>query len=81
VNAPPPGRVSWPVVTAPVLWAACFGCGRVFGSNPLRVPSYQREPLCPGCLALLNEERARRGRPPLAAPADAYPPAQARGLG
>jgi len=58
----------------------CFGCGRIFGFNPLRVPSIPhpktgvREPICRDCVELANPRRAANGLPPIVPAADAYEP-------
>jgi hypothetical protein len=49
------------------MFAACFRCGAMFSSNPLKVPSVrdpktgQKEPLCRPCVEWANTERAKRG--------------------
>jgi hypothetical protein len=43
------------------LLAPCFSCGRIFASNPVRVPSYDNQPICRSCITLVNEQRAARG--------------------
>lgn len=44
----------------------CVACRRIFGFNPLHVPSTseitgQREPICVDCLAKINAVRAKQG--------------------
>jgi hypothetical protein len=44
----------------------CFGCGRVFSYNPMRVPSIRhngdRKPVCIACVARVNPDRQRTPR-------------------
>ena len=58
--------------------SACFGCGRLFSYNPMRVPSIpingMREPICETCVARANPERIKRGLPPIVPYPDAYEP-------
>ena len=42
----------------------CFGCGRTFSFNPVRVPSFKGEPVCEGCMTLVNEKRKAAGLVP-----------------
>jgi len=58
------------------LVAPCFVCQRPFSSNPYRVPSYQNEPICRGCIEGINTRRLARGLPPWPIPADAYEPVE-----
>jgi hypothetical protein len=41
--------------------SACFGCGRLFSYNPVRVPSIRvngnREPICQTCVDRVNPQR------------------------
>lgn len=60
-----------------MVWSACFGCGQVFGYNPMTVPSHrdntgERQPVCQGCMTIVNAERVRRGHAPFPIAADAY---------
>lgn len=46
----------------------CFRCGRILTYNPIRVPSVQdrngrRQPLCAGCVHIIQEEQRRQGLP------------------
>jgi hypothetical protein len=54
----------------------CFGCGRVFGFNPKRVPSITikgtREPICAYCVERANPLRIKNGLPPIIPAPDAY---------
>jgi hypothetical protein len=56
----------------------CFGCGRLFQFNPLRVPSVRiegkREPICQICVAYVNPMRVARGLPPIVPLPNAYGP-------
>ena len=57
-------------------FAACFGCKRIFGFNPLRVPSIPingvREPICRDCVERANPERERNGLARIEPLPDAY---------
>jgi len=61
-------------------FSACFGCGRMFYYNPMRVPSFpdpktgQREPICKECIAEVNQKRIATGREPFKINPDAYDP-------
>lgn len=57
-----------------MLHAPCFCCGRVFASNPRRVPSYLNQPICRTCIDRVNDARRARGNPLWEVPADAYEP-------
>jgi hypothetical protein len=56
----------------------CIGCGRYFGYNPLRVPSWvspitnTREPICGTCMQRVNELRVEAGMEPHPIYPDAY---------
>jgi len=58
----------------------CFGCDRLFGFNPNKVPSIlsprtgQKEPVCQACVDKANPERAKNGLPPIVPAPDAYEP-------
>jgi hypothetical protein len=58
--------------------SACFGCGRVFTYNPLRVPSIHspisgtREPICLACVEQCNPKRIANGLDPIVPFPDAY---------
>jgi hypothetical protein len=56
----------------------CFGCGRVFSYNPVRVPSIRidgdRKPVCAACVVRANPEREKRGLDPIVPAPDAYEP-------
>lgn len=65
------------------LMAPCFFCGKIFGSNPHKVPSVKvrngvpdangiREPVCKACVERLNKKLAAEGRPGWTVTADAY---------
>lgn len=55
----------------------CYGCGRTFTFNPVRVPSVRdqsgtKQPLCRGCVDYVNSEKAKAGLPLFPMPEDAY---------
>ena len=54
----------------------CFGCGRPFSFNPLRVPSLThdgtRRPICADCVARVNPMRVKNGLEPIVPHHDAY---------
>jgi len=52
----------------------CFGCKKPFAFNPRRVPSYKGEPICLGCITLVNERRKTAGLPLWPVFEDAYEP-------
>jgi hypothetical protein len=54
------------------LVATCFGCGRLFMSNPSSVPSYENQPICRDCIVIVNERRRVRGHPLWPVADDAY---------
>lgn len=60
-------------------WSECFGCKKVIGYNPIRVPSVRyngvREPVCAACVERANPERAARGLEPIVPHPEAYEPA------
>jgi hypothetical protein len=58
------------------LMAPCFGCRKVFASNPHRVPSYKSEPICASCIVIVNARRKAAGLPLWPVPADAYEPVE-----
>jgi len=57
-----------------LLMAACFGCGRLFASNPAHVPSYENQPICRNCITLVNTKRREQGLPEWPIHPDAYEP-------
>ena len=57
-------------------YGACCACGRMFGFNPVRVPSYMGDPICRTCIDRINEKRKELGNPLWPVPADAYEPTQ-----
>ena len=61
------------------LLAPCAGCGRLFTSNPYRVPvavvDGVRRPICRTCLGFANDARVERGLDPLPILPGAYDPA------
>ena len=54
----------------------CIGCGRLFGFNPMRVPSItfkgSREPICEDCVTRVNPWRIANGLEPIKPAPDAY---------
>lgn len=56
--------------------APCFGCGRLFTFNPVRVPSIivngTREPVCQICVDRVNPMRRANGLPEIVPLPDAY---------
>jgi hypothetical protein len=56
--------------------STCFGCGRLFSYNPVRVPSVRvngsREPICADCVALANPRRIANGLDPIVPHPEAY---------
>lgn len=56
----------------------CFGCGRLFHFNPVRVPSIphpatgMREPICRTCVERVNPRRIANGLDPIVPLPDAY---------
>jgi hypothetical protein len=65
-------------------YGPCVGCGRVFGFNPVRVPSCTvngtREPVCRMCVARANPRRIANGLAPIVPLPDAYEPIDEREL-
>ena len=55
-----------------MVFAPCFGCKRLFSSNPHRVPSYHGQPICRDCIRIVNAKRREKGLPEWPVPADAY---------
>ena len=66
-------------------WSPCIGCKRVFGYNPLRVPSItikgEREPICQACVTRVNPMRKANGLPPIVPAPDAYEAVEESELG
>jgi hypothetical protein len=74
-----------------MMYSACCLCGRLFGYNPLHVPSLlmrggkldpdgTREPVCQACVTRGNALRERQGMLPLRVHPDAYDPVDEREL-
>jgi len=67
---------------AAIVIGGCYACGRTFGFNPHRVPSYQtdptdyasREPICPTCIVVVNERRRAAGLDEWPVHPDSYEP-------
>jgi hypothetical protein len=61
-----------------LLFAQCASCKRVFGCNPLRVPSIRvngvREPVCKECVTSANPKRKAMGLEEFTIHPDAYEP-------
>ena len=61
-----------------LMYGQCFGCHRVFGFNPHRVPSIpiegDRKPICAACIAIVNPKRKELGLDPIVPKPDAYEP-------
>ena len=64
--------------------SACFGCGRLFTYNPVRVPSIRikgvREPICLACITATNPKRIANGLEPITPHPEAYEPCDEREL-
>jgi hypothetical protein len=57
----------------------CLGCKRLFSYNPMKVPSHRdaqgvKQPICQGCMTLINALRKDKGFEPFPIPPDAYEP-------
>lgn len=52
----------------------CTVCDHVFSFNPVRVPSYEGQPICEDCIELVNLEREKRGLKPWIVYPDSYGP-------
>lgn len=56
--------------------STCFGCGKLFSYNPVRVPSIRiegdRKPICRECVELVNPMRVKNGLEPIVPAPDAY---------
>lgn len=56
--------------------STCYGCGRLFSYNPVRVPSIRingsREPICGDCISRANPKRVANGLDPIVPHRDAY---------
>ena len=67
-----------------VCFSNCIGCGRMFGFNPLRVPSLPvngvREPVCRDCIETANVKRSELGLDLHVIRPDAYEPIDEREL-
>jgi hypothetical protein len=64
----------------------CFGCGRVFSYNPMRVPSYRspdgdRKPICQACVDRVNPARHANGLEMIRVMPGAYEPCDESELG
>jgi hypothetical protein len=63
----------------------CIACRRPFTFNPHKVPSTSaftgtREPVCQGCMNIINANRKKLDLPPFAIEPDAYEPLPERDL-
>lgn len=68
--------MGWVMAIAP-----CWVCRMPFPFNPLRVPSYQGEPICRDCVEQANALRRERGLQPHDILPDAYEPIPETELG
>ena len=61
-----------------IAYGPCISCGRLFGFNPVRVPSVfvndVREPVCRTCVERANELRKEKGMDLFTVYPDAYEP-------
>jgi len=61
-----------------IAWGPCYGCKRLFGFNPVRVPSVvvdgEKYPICADCVARVNPLRIANGLAPIAPLPGAYDP-------
>ena len=61
-----------------MVFSACFGCGRVFGFNPHKVPSIPvkgvKQPICRDCVERVNPMRKANGVPEIVPDPNAYEP-------
>ena len=53
---------------------SCYGCRKQFSFNPLRVPSYKKQPICETCINTINKIRRKEGRDEWPVAEDAYKP-------
>jgi hypothetical protein len=57
-------------------YGTCCGCKRIFGFNPVRVPSMavngSKEPICQECVNVANPRRIANGLDPIVPLPDAY---------
>jgi hypothetical protein len=65
--------MAWMIVTSP-----CWSCGQLFSYNADWVPSIRidgkRQPVCEGCMRIVNEGRRQAGLEPHFVHPDAYEP-------
>ena len=59
----------------------CFVCRRIFSYNPNTVPSIRdshdvRQPICAGCMLIINTKREAQGLPAFPIRPDAYEAAE-----
>jgi hypothetical protein len=54
------------------MMADCFLCGKLFSSNPNKVPSVQNQPICESCMVRVQEARKAQGMKPFPVPPGAY---------
>lgn len=60
-----------------LLICACFVCNGKFSCNPVKVPSFRnergdKEPVCRGCMEVVNRKRVEKGLKAFVIPEDAY---------
>lgn len=53
-------------------YGKCFCCHSLFTFNPVRVPSYEGQPICRTCIDTVNERRRAAGRQLWPVHSDAY---------
>jgi hypothetical protein len=63
----------------------CLLCKGLFSFNPVKVPSFRvngtKEPICAGCMEIVNRKRVDAGVPPFEILPDAYEPCDEGELG
>lgn len=61
-----------------LVYGACYGCKRLFGFHPHKVPSIpingERQPICADCVARVNPMRIANGLEPITPLPGAYEP-------
>lgn len=61
------------------LIAPCLACGRIFSSNANYVPSLDNQPVCQGCMEVINAKRAAMDLEPFVIHPEAYEPEEVQG--
>ncbi len=60
-----------------LLWMNCGECGKLFASNPHKVPSIDRKiAFCKECIVKANDQRIGMGLEPIPIHPEAYEPVQ-----